>query len=92
LALMGDADKLWWEPGCAGMVRSYQMKGQSISFRPIRPPVPAGSPPQPVCAIGLPPRLSEVFRALDAAKTVARTPQNGILISGGGHSLTLLAR
>ncbi len=92
LALSADAEKLWWEPSCAGMGRRYQIVGQSISFTPFRPPVPAGSPTPPVCAIGLPPRLDEVFRAIDAASTVARTPENGILLSGGGHSLTLFSQ
>jgi hypothetical protein len=92
LALRGDADKLWWEPRCAGMARGYRIAGRTISFPSLRPPLPPGSPPPPVCAIGLPPRLGDVFRALDAATSVERTPQNGILISGGGHSLTLFSQ
>jgi hypothetical protein len=32
------------------------------------------------------------MRALDAAQTVERTPQNGILIAGGGHSLLLFSQ
>ena len=92
LALVGDEDKLWWEPGCAGMVRRYRISGRTLSVGPLRPPPPAGSPPQPVCAIGLPPRLDEVFSALEAATTVTRTAENGILIAGGGRSLTLFSQ
>lgn len=86
LALTGDQAELWWEPRCAGMVRGYTIAGRSISFAKV------GSPSSAVCEIGLPPRLSEVFRALDAATTVVRTPANGIEISGGGHSLTLFSQ
>ena len=92
LALRGDPGKLWWEPLCAGMARGYTIRGSSISFRSLRPPRPPGSPPEPVCAIGLPPRLGDVIRALDAATTIERTPQNGILIAGGGHNLTLFSQ
>lgn len=89
LLLTGDGDKLWWEPRCAGMARGYRIGGSSIMFASLAPPLPPGSPTPPVCAIGLPTRLNEVFRALDAATTIARAPENGILVAGGGRSLIL---
>lgn len=92
LELVGDVGKLWWEPRCAGMVRNYRIDGSSILFGSAGPPRSPGSPPPPVCAIGLPPRLNEVFRALDAARSLAPTPENGVRISGGGYSLTLIPR
>lgn len=92
LALTGDADKLWWEPRCAGMARSYRIDANTISFGSLEPRRAPGSPTPPVCAIGLPPRLSEVFRALDAARTIERTPENGIRIAGGGPSLLLFSQ
>ena len=92
LDLAGDADRLWWEPRCAGVVRSYRIAGSSIAFRPLGSPLPPVSPPPPVCAIGLPPRLAEIMRALDAATDVARTADEAILIAGGGRSVTLVAR
>ena len=91
-SLTGDDQQLWWEPRCAGMARTYRIDGQTISFGSTLPPAPAGSPPQPVCAIGLPPRLSEVFRALDGAGSITRTPNNGVEISGPSHSLTLFSQ
>ena len=92
LALRGDADKLWWEPRCAGMARGYRITGSTIAFSSLDPPRGPGDPTPAVCAIGLPPRLDEVFRALDAAAMVKRTPSNGIEISGGGHSVTLFSQ
>lgn len=86
LALTGNQTELWWEPRCAGMARSYTIIGRSVSF------AATGSPSSAVCDIGLPPRLNDVFRALDAANTVVRTPANGIEISGGGHSVTLFSQ
>ena len=92
LALRGDADKLWWEPRCAGMARGYRITGSTIAFSSLDPPRGPGDPTPAVCAIGLPPRLDEVFRALDAAAIVKRTPSNGIEISGGGHGVTLFSQ
>lgn len=95
LALSGNADELWWEPRCARFIRSYRISGTGIQFGPpagAGPPPPPGTPPEPVCTIGLLPRLPQVMRALDAATTVVRTEQNGVLISGGGHSLLLFSQ
>ncbi len=93
LALSGSADELWWRPRCAGMARTYRIDGLAISFGPpAGASPPASDTPPAVCAIGLPPRLAEVVRALDAATTVGRTPNNGIEISGGGHSVLLFSQ
>jgi hypothetical protein len=74
------------------MARGYIINGNTVSFTPLNSPRPAGSPTPPVCAIGLPRRLGEVFRALDGAKTIARTPENGILVAGDKHSLLLFSQ
>lgn len=95
LALSGSAREIWWNPRCAGMARSYTIAGTALTIAPALrqgPPPRAGDPPAPVCAIGLPQRLPEVVRALDAASRIERTPSNGILISGGGHSLLLFSQ
>ena len=92
LSLTGDARQLWWQPRCAGVARAYLIDGQRISFRSTEPPRPAGSPTPPVCAIGLPPRIDEVTRALDGATSISRTAGNGVLISGPDHSLTLFSQ
>lgn len=89
LSLTGDDRQLWWEPRCAGVARAYRIEGQRITFVSIKP---AGSPGAPVCDIGLPPRLDEVVRALDNAVSVSRTPNNGVLISGAGHSILLFSQ
>ena len=92
LALTGDAVQIWWEPRCAGMARNYAISGSTIRFTSTYPPRAPGEATPPVCAIGLPPRLDEVFRALDGARTVERTAQNGILIAGPAHSVTIFSQ
>lgn len=95
LALSADSSEIWWNPRCAGVVRSYAIAGHALTVSAARR---AGSapkpedPPPPVCAIGLPDRLREVVTALDAATEVRRTPSNGIELSGGGHSLLLFSQ
>jgi hypothetical protein len=100
LALSGSATEIWWEPRCAGQVRTYRIDGRRIAI-PVQSPVPVPTPtrsgapvtpPPPICAIGLPPRLADAMRALDAAETVVRTPGNGILLEGGGHSVLLFSQ
>jgi hypothetical protein len=39
-----------------------------------------------------PPEVQAAGEAIDAATRVARTPSNGVELSGGGHSLTLYAQ
>jgi hypothetical protein len=95
IALSGSDTELWWEPRCAGMAHAYRLSGLAIEFGPspdAAEPTPAGAPPSPVCTIGLPPRLQEVMRAVTSAQFVGRTPANGVLLSGGGHSLLLFSQ
>lgn len=92
LALTGDERQLWWEPRCAGAARAYRIDGARISFASTEGPRPAGAATPPVCAIGLPPRLGDVMRALDGATSISRTESNGILIAGPRHSVTLYSQ
>ena len=89
LALSADARKIWWEPVCAGFVRGYRIDGTRITAG-RDPDRPLG--PVPLCTIAPPPRLVEVMRALDAADTIRRTPNNGVELSGRGHSLLLFSQ
>ena len=94
LALTGDPEEIWWAPRCAGLVRSYRITGGAVRFGPakgVKPRAP-GEPTPPVCAIGLPPRIEEVTRALDSATAIRRTASNGVEISGGGRSLLLFGQ
>ncbi|MXO75261.1 hypothetical protein GRI40_08540 [Altererythrobacter aerius] len=95
IALSGSDRELWWEPRCAGFVRSYRIDGLRFTPGPrldAPAPPPPGTPPPPVCTIGLLPGLQDVFRAVNAATTVGRDPSNGILLSGGGHSVLLYSQ
>lgn len=94
LALSGSAEEIWWDPRCAGYVRSYRIEGGKFTTGPHLGFVPRkpGEPTPPVCTIAPAPRIHEVFQALTSATTIARTPQNGIEISGGGHSLLLFSQ
>ena len=91
LALTADGAQLWWEPRCAGMVRGYRIDGPSVKFVPVPPP-PGADPntPIPVCAIGLPPNLDEVFAVLDAAQAVREIPGAGMMIEGVGRSMAIM--
>lgn len=92
IALTASDRQIWWEPRCAGMARNYRIEGVTIRFTSTLPPRAPGEPTPPVCAIGLPPRLGEVFRALDEATGIARLPSNGIRIAGPAHDLTIFAQ
>jgi len=94
LALSASAQEIWWDPRCAGYVRSYRIEGSKFTTGPHIGFVPRkhGEPTPPVCTIAPPPRIGEVFRALTEATTIARTPQNGIEISGGEHSVLLFSQ
>ena len=92
LALSGSDRELWWEPRCAAIARSYRIDGAGIAFGPALGAPPPGGPTQAVCTIAPPPRIAEVLRAIDAATSVTRTANNGIEISGGGHSLLLFSQ
>jgi hypothetical protein len=93
LALGADGQAIWFEPRCARQERLYAIEGGSIRFsvNPELQPGP-GKPGVPVCMIGLPPRLGDVLRALDAAERIERSSSNAIEITGPGHSLTLYSQ
>lgn len=92
LALTGDERRLWWEPRCAGMARTYRLDGHRITFHAAASKTPEDGATPPVCAIALPPRLAEVMRALDGAERIVRTESNGVLISGPDHEVTLFSQ
>ena len=94
LALSASAQEIWWDPRCAGYVRSYRIEGSKFTTGPPIGYVPRkpGEPTPPICTIAPPPRIDEVFRALTSATTIARTAQNGIEISGAGHSVLLFSQ
>ena len=94
LALSADSEEIWWAPRCAGLIRSYEISGTAVRFGPARAlrAAPPGTLAPPVCAIGLPPRIDKVTRAIDSATTIGRTANNGVEISGGGHSLLLFSQ
>ena len=73
------------------VARAYRIEGSRISFGPTETRTP-GSPPSPVCDIGVSPGVHDVFRALDGAVSVVRTENNGVLISGPDHSVILFSQ
>lgn len=99
LALAADDAEIWWEPRCAYVIHPYKIDGGIIAVTergpaPASTPGPDGEPvPAPmICTIATPPRLPDVNRALINATQIERTPENGILLSGGGHSLLLFSQ
>lgn len=93
LALSADEQEIWWEPRCAGYILGYTIEGNAFTTgaRVTEPPV-STSTPAPVCAIGLPPRLVDVSRALQLAERIETTPENGVLLSGGGRRVLLFSQ
>ena len=87
-----DDERLWWEPACAGQLRDYRIRGESISITPYKDPNANADGLVTVCAIGPPPNLPLVFEAIDAVNRVSRGPQNQITLDGGGRSVTLVKR
>lgn len=95
IALSATENEIWWEPRCAGIVRRYRIEGDRVTMLLPEPPSAHEGLPRPppaVCTIGVPVGVERVFGALDAAEMITRTPQNGIELSGGGHSLTLFSQ
>lgn len=86
IELTGSAGTIWWEPGCAGQNRQYAIKGSQFKTVPPTHALTA------VCEIGFAPEVPQTFQAMDAADTIARTADNGILISGGGRSVLLYSQ
>ncbi len=94
IALSANEREIWWEPRCAHQVRAYRIDGQRFASEPAPGygPLAPGEPPRPVCAIGLPPRLDDVMRALSQADTIGRTEENGVMISGPEHGVLLFSQ
>lgn len=84
LALVGDINQLWMEPRCAGLIRTYRISGNTFSSTPEQVGM--------VCMIGMPQSSGLAMQAIDAATRIERTPENGILLSGGGHSLLIFSQ
>ncbi len=91
LSLTADEGQLWWSPRCAGLNRFYRIEGRQIAFTPTQVTVPGEAPP-PVCQIGVPARVQQVFEALDRANSIARTDNNGVLVSGPTSSVLIFAQ
>ena len=93
LALSGNKEEVWWEPRCALLVRGYRIRGSR--FFALSPPsyrASRGGPPRIMCPIAPPEAMTKVLRALESGTTVRRTENNGVEISGGGHSLLLFSQ
>jgi len=94
IALSIDGPRLSYEPTCAGFV--WDVTGEYGAFRFDRVsqyPAPApGEAPAPVCAVAVAPELRQLGKAIDAAERAWRTPANGVLIEGGGHSVLLFSQ
>lgn len=86
IALVADGDSIWWEPECALQYRDYSISGNTFAA-PMR-----SNANLEVCDIGFPEELPRIWSALEAADRIERTPENGVLISGNGRSVTLFSQ
>ena len=97
LALSADEGEIWWEPRCLGAIVPYRIVNErfiQVEYpEPSpRPPGAQAPPPPPVCAVKPPDRLGDAMTAIRAADRIERTRNNGVLLSGGGHSITLFSQ
>ncbi|EDL49161.1 hypothetical protein [Erythrobacter sp. SD-21] len=86
IALVADETNIWWQPECALQYREYSISGSRFAA-PTRPNANIE-----VCDIGYPEELDQIWSALEAADTIERTPENGVLIHGNGRSLLLFSQ
>ena len=86
IALVADETNIWWQPECALQYREYSISGSRFTA-PTR-----SNANLEVCDIGYPPELEQVWSALEAADTIERTPENGVLIHGNERSLLLFSQ
>ena len=86
ITLVADESNILWEPACAGQYRGYSISGETFAA-PIR-----NNNKLEVCAIGFPEELPRIWSALEAAERIERTPENAVLISGNGRSVTLFSQ
>jgi len=88
-----DAETISYEPRCAGFVWKYDYRaGWLATQRSSR----LGAQPKAAAEAGacdnVAPELTQLASAIDAAERAERTPENGILLSGGGRSVTLFSQ
>lgn len=77
-------ERIYFEPRCAGFDWTYTYDaGTLAAARPAD---------RPVCRIAVHPEQRRLATALDAVSQAARTPSNGIELSGGGHTVTLFSQ
>jgi hypothetical protein len=93
IALSIDRTTLSFDPRCAGFVWNYSYLRGRLDLKraaPLNPPV--DGVPAPVCAVAIPPDQRALGKALDSVERAGRSPENGVLLSGGGHSVTLFSQ
>lgn len=92
VALSIDANTISYDPRCAGFVWTYEYLDGQLSTRrsPLLENDQSGE--AEVCEIAVPPELTLVAEALDAAERAERTPENALLLSGQGRSVTLFSQ
>lgn len=94
IALTVTATVIGFDPRCAGFTWTYTYgDGVLTTNRPEKPRSADGPdvarPMRPVCRIAVHPEQRSLANALDAVTKAARTPSNGIELSGAGRSVLL---
>lgn len=77
---------------CQQIAWNYTHEADKITTRRT-PAITIDIAPKPLpCAAPLPPQTAAMVTAIDTASEVRRTPENGLRISGGSHSVTLFSQ
>ena len=94
IALSIDGPMLSYEPTCAGFVWKIAERRGEVRFERAPGYGPTRQPDGStlVCAVAVPAEFERLGRAIDAAQRAWRTPANGILLEGGGRSVTLFSQ
>ena len=93
LSIVGQV--LSFEPVCAGFVWTISIAPDGrlqLVRNPDFGPERQDDGTVAVCAVAVPPELTQLGDALDRISVAQRTPEGGLLLSGNGRSVTLFSQ
>lgn len=87
LALSVTAERIIFEGPCGGYAWDYRLEGRALQTTQRRSPDPAC-----IATARIHPLVFRLGAALDAVRSAGRDASNAVVLSGGGHSVTLYSQ